>query len=229
MLSNSLLMNTQHTNVNSFVHSTALIQTIRPVEKGATAQSGVKNERFTPKAPSPAMYLFIFGVWLAAIVWFQPRLFQLLDMAYNWPSRIALITFIFFIDFAWLYGVYNLTVIGFAAYYRFFSKKGTEQLAAIPLLSHPPIAILYTTCNDFVEASVLSCVQQDYPNYQVYILDDSSDAVCKMQVDQFAAQYPGLVQVVRRPDRKAFKAGNMNHGLANVAVSEPYFAIADAD
>ena len=229
MLSTSLLMNTQHTNVNSFVHSTAVTQTIRQVEKGAVAQGGVKNERSTSKAPSPAMYLFIFGVWLAAIVWFQPRLFQLLDMAYNWPSRIALITFIFFIDFAWLYGVYNLTVIGFAAYYRFFSKKDTEQLAAIPLLSHPPIAILYTTCNDFVEASVLSCVRQDYPNYQVYILDDSSDAAGKTQVDHFAAQYPGLVQVVRRPDRKAYKAGNMNHGLANVAISEPYFAIADAD
>lgn len=224
-----LLMNLQHTNFNSLAHPTALVPRVKPAEQSAHTRSNSKKSSLAAQAPSPAMYRVIFGVWIAAIIWFQPRLFQLLDMAYSWPSWIALATFIFFIDFAWLYGVYNLTVIGFAAYYRYFSKKGTEQLAALPLTTHPPIAILYTTCNDFVEASVQSCVEQDYPNYKVYILDDSSDAGCKMQVDQFASKYPGLVQVVRRPDRKAFKAGNMNHGLANVAVSEPYFAIADAD
>lgn len=222
-------MKKQHTNFNAFVHSTTLSQPIGlPVEQLST-QHISKNKKQAAAAPSPAMYVVVFGVWLAALLWFQPRLLLLLDMAYSWPSYLALATFIFFIDFAWLYGVYNLSVIAFAVYYRFFAKKSTEKLASMPLSSHPPIAILYTTCNDFVEASVLSCVRQNYPNYKVYILDDSSDAGCKMQVDTFAAQYPELVQVVRRPDRKAFKAGNMNHGLANVAISEPYFAIADAD
>jgi|GEM_PF-289780 len=227
MSSTFLPMNVQPTNLD-FIHSPALPKPLVSAEK-SHQNSHAKQATKTVQSPSPAMYLVVFGVWMAALVWFQPRLFLLLDMAYNWPSRLALLTFIFFIDFAWLYGVYNLTVIGFAAWYRSFSQKSTEQLAVMPLLHHPPIAVLYTTCNDFVEKSVLSCVQQDYPNYRVYILDDSSDAGCKMQVDQFAARYPALVQVVRRADRKAFKAGNMNHGLANVAITEPYFAIADAD
>ena len=136
--------------------------------------------------------------------------------------------FILFIDFAWLYGMYNMGVILFALIHRFFFQKPEVAISLAPATNFPEVAILYTTCNDFIESSVVSCVNQDYPNYHVYILDDSNDENCKAQVDAFAARYPGLVQVVRRPDRKAFKAGNLNHGLTHFA-HEKYFAIADAD
>lgn len=182
-------------------------------------------------APSPVMYITIFSFWIASLLWFQPRLLLLLDMAYSLPSRIALWTFIGFIDFAWLYGMYNLGVVAFAFLYRVSGRKSplSKLPSALAETAKPPVALLYTTCNDFVEESVASCVRQEYPNYTVYILDDSSQQDCKDRVDAFAAKYPDLVQVVRRPDRKAFKAGNMNYGLANHAVKEPYFAIADAD
>lgn len=184
-------------------------------------------------APSPVMYIAIFSFWIASLIWFQPRLLMLLDMAYNIPSRITLWLFIGFIDFAWLYGMYNIGVVVFASLYGLFGKKSPlaklpeHPLAATP--NQPPVALLYTTCNDFVEESVESCVRQEYPNYTVYILDDSSRAEFQDRVDAFAAKYPGLVQVVRRPDRVAFKAGNMNYGLTHYAKNEPYFAIADAD
>ncbi|MBL7775931.1 MAG: glycosyltransferase, partial [Saprospiraceae bacterium] len=189
------------------------------------ALAGTKSAQ--APAPSALMYLTIFTAWVLAILWFQPRLLMLLDMAYNLPSRLALWLFIVFIDFAWLYGMYNLGVVGFALVYKLLAKKSIPPTVAA-VTEMPPVAILYTTCNDFVAASMLSCVQQDYPNYTVYILDDSSRQEFKDQIDGFAARFPGLVQVVRRPDRKAFKAGNMNYGLANFA-HEPYFAIADAD
>jgi len=194
-----------------------------------TAQAPAKPERVMAASPSPVMYLTIFTVWIAALLWFQPRLLLLLDMAYSLPSRIALWTFIGFIDFAWLYGMYNIGVVAFATLYKILGKK--SPLSQIPAVAtaQPPVAILYTTCNDFVEESVASCVRQEYPNYTVYILDDSSQQEFKDRVDAFAGQYPDLVRVVRRPDRKAFKAGNMNYGLANFAMEEPYFAIADAD
>jgi cellulose synthase/poly-beta-1,6-N-acetylglucosamine synthase-like glycosyltransferase len=182
------------------------------------------------EAPNPAMYITIFVVWVAALIWYQPRLLMLLDMAYSMPSRMAIWVFIFFIDFAWLYGIYNICVVGFAFLYRFVGKSLFAKTTYTSTIAstQPPIAILYTTCNDFVEESVVSCVRQDYPNYTVYILDDSSRQEFKDRIDAFAAQYPDLVKVVRRPDRKAFKAGNMNYGLAQYA-HEPYFAIADAD
>ncbi|MCB9306702.1 MAG: glycosyltransferase [Lewinellaceae bacterium] len=201
-----------------------------PIEtlRSPSGRAAAKPDHLMAKAPSPVMYITIFGAWLASLIWFQPRLLMLLDMAYNTPSKITLWTFIVFINFAWLYGMYNMGVVAFAAVYRLLGKKSALGKVPTVATAQPPIAILYTTCNDFVEESVASCVRQDYPDYTVYILDDSSQQEFKDRVDAFAAQHPGLVKVVRRPDRKAFKAGNMNYGLANFA-HEPYFAIADAD
>jgi cellulose synthase/poly-beta-1,6-N-acetylglucosamine synthase-like glycosyltransferase len=182
-------------------------------------------------APSPLLYMAIFGTWILALVWFDPRLFKLLDIARNWKESLALGFFVFFVNMAWLYGLYNVNIVVFGLYYRLFKrKKPTDGVVlGFELDDCPPVAILYTTCNDFVEESALSCVRQDYPSYKVYILDDSSNENMKQKVDAFASLYAEKVQVVRRPDRKAFKAGNINHGLATAAVKEPYFAIADAD
>lgn len=204
-------------NANSI--SIPIQNTARPTAK--TTAAGVQD-------PSPAMYLTVFAVWLAALVWFQPRMWQLLDLAYSWQSKAVLLGFILFIDFAWLYGIFNVCVVGFAFFYKQMRRFRTLEIPRVALVNHPPVAILYTTCNDFVEESVRSCVEQDYPNFTVYILDDSSDDDYKMLVDSFAERFPNRVKVVRRPDRKAFKAGNMNHGLEKFA-HEPYFAIADAD
>ncbi|MFQ5544067.1 MAG: glycosyltransferase family 2 protein, partial [Nitrospiria bacterium] len=60
-------------------------------------------------------------------------------------------------------------------------------------------------------------------------LDDSSDQGYRKQVDDFAALYPKRVRVVRRSDRQGFKAGNLNHALADAASQEEVFALADAD
>ncbi|MBL7826303.1 MAG: glycosyltransferase [Saprospiraceae bacterium] len=194
--------------------------------------TSVTNQKMAD-SPKPTMYIIILATWLASVVWFQPRLLQLLDMADNLTGKVALGIFIVFINFAWLYGIYNLGVVAFAAWYQWFGKKknpiGTLSETARRTTKQPPVAILYTTCNDFVEASVVSCVEQDYKNFKVYILDDSSQEAFKQEVDQFAARYPELVQVVRRPDRKDFKAGNMNYALEHVVTLEKYFAVADAD
>ncbi|KAA3624094.1 MAG: glycosyltransferase [Bacteroidetes bacterium] len=179
--------------------------------------------------PKPYLYISVFAAWIGSIFWFQPRLLQLLEMSYNWASWTALMVFILFIDFAWLYGFYNIGVVLFSLIHKYFSTKPEKALTQSCLTDAPAVALLYTTYNDFVEESVLSCVNQDYPNYTVYILDDSTSPEYMAKVDDFAEQYSDLVQVVRRPDRKGFKAGNMNHGLEKFATEEPYFAIADAD
>ncbi|MCB9346498.1 MAG: glycosyltransferase [Lewinellaceae bacterium] len=203
-----------------------------PISSAIVKPFNEKAVRYKPlyaAAPRPWMYVFIFVMWIASLAWFEPRLLQLMDMAYNLPTWIALALFIAFIDFAWLYGLYNVGVILFAVGHRWFGHKPETALARSELLEYPAVALLYTTCNDFVEESVLSCVQQDYPNYTVYMLDDSSSPEHQGKIDAFAARYPELVTVVRRPNREGFKAGNMNYGLSHFATEEPYFAIADAD
>lgn len=188
----------------------------------------IDNKGIISKAPKPYLYLSIFFVWILSAIWFGPRLLGLLDMAYNIPSFITMTLFILFIGFAWLYGFYNVGIMVFVFIYKFFSKKPERELVSLTLTAQPDVAILYTTCNDFLEESVVSCLEQDYKNYKVYILDDSSDQEIKNQIDNFADSFPERTQVIRRANREGFKAGNMNNALENY-ITEPYFAIADAD
>jgi len=175
---------------------------------------------------SPALFITLFGLWFAALYWFGPRLIQSLGAADGLISLVAQGYFVFFVSIAWLYGLYNLSVVLFAVYDRVLNRP----VSAVPVDArgfNPPVAVLYTTCNDFVEAGAASCVRLEYPNYHVYILDDSTDKAEMRRIDRFAARNSS-VTVVRRPDRKGFKAGNLNYALQHI-VTEPLFVIADSD
>ncbi len=178
-------------------------------------------------APKQTMYLWIFGLWIASLIWFEPRLLQLLNIAISPLQYVSILLLIIFIDFAWLYGIYNLGIISFAVFYKLTNKK--RLAAAAELTTCPSTALLYTTCNDFSEKSALSCLQQNYPDFKLYILDDSTEECFKKRVDDFAKCDADKILVVRRPDRINFKAGNMNYALTHVANKQKYFAIADAD
>lgn len=195
------------------------------VSLAPTLPAAVPAEGAAP--PSSSMYLAVFGGWLLALAWFHPRLQALLDIATTPFQWAALAFFVAFTELAWLYAFFNLGVIAFALVYRRRHRGDAPPAAAGVAL--PPVALLYTTCNDFVERSALSCVRQDYPRFTVYLLDDSSDPAWRARVDAFAAAHPQRVKVVRRPDRRGFKAGNLNHALARATEGEPLFALADAD
>ena len=183
----------------------------------------------SPGKKSPALFLCVFGVWALALYWFHPRLWSLTGLGAAAWSKASITYFVVFAELAWLYGIYNIAIIAFAAIYRAFDRKRflLSNDTSFPR-SDTPVAILYTTCNDFVEHSARSCVDQAYPNFHLYILDDSSDPDFKSRVDKFAASAPDRTTVIRRPERRAAKAGNLNHALAEI-VREPLFAIVDAD
>lgn len=172
----------------------------------------------------PWMFLFIFGAWAASLVWFGPRLIGLVSQAEGFWATAALGYFAVFTTIAWLYGLYNIGVVLFSWIYRNFVPKPQALL----LHETPPVAILYTTCNDFIQKSVESCLHINYPNYTLYILDDGDDPAIRSKIDAYADENPDWVKVVRRENREGYKAGNLNHALEH-HVSEPYFAVVDAD
>jgi cellulose synthase/poly-beta-1,6-N-acetylglucosamine synthase-like glycosyltransferase len=200
-------------------------RTDRPHHTGeqATGANSVVRSR-----PSCAMYVSIILVWAASVGWFLPRMLLLLRMSQGPLGTFSIGLFVFFMIFAWLYGIYNVLIVLFGLWYRWFADKPEQRLQVWPQTT-PPVAILYTTCNDFVERSALSCVQQDYPNFRVYVLDDSRSEEYQRRIDEFASVYPDTVVVVRRRGREGYKAGNLNNGLTTAAAAEKYFAIADAD
>lgn len=197
-------------------------KTTRPAVRPAPAAAPVRLSESKPE-----LYAFIFGAWVLSLVWFGPRLIQLLDIADTWYGRAAIGFFITFTALAWLYALYNVGVILFAAVFRKRYREKYLVDAEMPA-EQPAVALLYTTRNDFRKESVISCVQQNYANFTVYILDDSTDPTYQRRIDAFASGHE-RVTVVRRPDRVGFKAGNINHGLRDGTSGEPFFAIADAD
>ena len=178
-------------------------------------------------SPRPHQYVFVLVAWIGAVAWFHPRLAGLLTLADSTLAYAALLFFILFTELAWLYAFFNVSVILFGAIYQ--RRHRSTPPDGVVGDDAPAVAILYTTANDFVESSAESCVRQDYPNYTVYVLDDSSDPDFRARVDAFAARHRDRVRVVRRPDRRGFKAGNLNNGLSSAATREPYFALVDAD
>jgi len=186
---------------------------------GAAAASGWR--------PKPHFYLTVLALWAMAVAWFHPQLATLPALGRTVWAKGALWFFVLFIDIAWGYAAYNISVIAFGAWYARRTRRAPRQLPAVAG-ELPAVAMLYTTCNDFVECSVRSCIAQDYPDYRVYILDDGTDPDCRARIDRLAAAHPERVRVIRRSDHRAYKAGNLNHALATIA-REPLFALVDAD
>jgi len=176
----------------------------------------------------PHLFVTMFLIWGLLLVWFHPRLVSILEGASTVGEWLSLGYFVVFVEIAWLYGAYNICIVLFARIDRYLSRNDEPVAVADASMPQQAVAVLYTTCNDFVEESALSCVNLEYRNFKLYILDDSSDNDFKARIDRFAARYGDLVQVIRRADRRGFKAGNLNHALSRY-VSEPLFAIVDAD
>lgn len=160
--------------------------------------------------------------WVACTWHFNPRLLSLLRPDDALPAVVALLIFVALLDLFWLYGIYHCAFF----LYRIVPH---ERPVTVPRADAPAVALLYTTCNDFSERAASSCLRQSHGRCHLFLLDDSTDPARMAAVDRFAASRPGRATVVRRSDRRGFKAGNLNHALRGPAASYEYFAVIDAD
>lgn len=133
-----------------------------------------------------------------------------------------------FIGYFWLNGTKDV-------FYTLFYHLHLKDRVTLPMhhawqsiWPNPPrVVMVYPTRNDFDRTSLKKALAQDYPNYEIVILDDSSEPDYRSKVDAFAAQY-GL-RVVRRTDNVGFKAGNLNNFLGDPRENWDYFVILDSD
>lgn len=142
---------------------------------------------------------------------------------------VLVITTMCFIGYFWLNGLKDV----FYTLLYHVRLKGHVTLPQLHIWQSvwptaPRIVMVYCTCNDFNEMSLEKSMAQDYSNFEVVILDDSSKSEYREQVDTFAARH-GL-RVIRRANRPVgFKAGNLNNFLADPSESWDYFVILDSD
>ncbi|HBE98604.1 MAG TPA: glycosyl transferase family 2 [Firmicutes bacterium] len=135
-----------------------------------------------------------------------------------------------FITYFWLNGVKDfIYVIWYYCAKSKLSKKYKNVIDTDVSMANDRVLFLYCTCNDFEGSSLLKCMNQDYKNYKVVILDDSSKEEYIRQVDSFAKEHE--IEVVRRQNRVGFKAGNINHYLLrdDVKGKYDYAVILDSD
>ncbi len=100
--------------------------------------------------------------------------------------------------------------------------------------SAPPsskLAILYPTSDDFDESACATMLQQEEVDFDLFILDDSTQDHERARVDAWAARQSRKITVVRREDRKGFKGGNINNWLHRFGdpTIYPFFLLVDAD
>lgn len=75
---------------------------------------------------------------------------------------------------------------------------------------YPFVTIQIPVYNDpVIKRCIESCLKLDYPNYEILVLDDSTDDKTRKIIDKFS----GKVKIVRRNNRKGFKAGALNAAL----------------
>ena len=192
---------------------------------------------------SPALYVVIFILWtvLAVFLWwnfinvFTKEEYFLLDIETvsqltKVLAKLLLIFNAIFISYFWLNGLKDfIYVIWYYINKNRLMMRYEEILKVDINNANDRVILVYCTCNDFDENSLLKSMKQDYKNFKTVILDDSNDENYKKLIDEFSAK--NNVEVVRRDNRIGFKAGNINNYLMKEEVknSYDYVVILDSD
>ncbi len=191
---------------------------------------------------SPALYFTMLAIWtvLLALLWvnFIPNIARVpflagkrVGAAAVAGARALLLFNGAFISYFWLNGVKDfLYVIWYYAFRKKLYRRYHEIIDVDVSGAKDKILMVYCTCNDFDGESLARSIKQNYPYFDVVILDDSTEENYKEKVNEFALSRG--IKVVRREDRRGFKAGNINHYLLSAECKEKgydYYVILDAD
>lgn len=157
-------------------------------------------------------FALVLVIWLAAVAIFA-------GTTVNFGSWISVLQFSLMVFFLFTFAIA-------------FSKRLVSLVVRPyplprldPIARQPKVAVLYTTMNDVVPAC-MRAIRQTYP-VDVYVLDDSSDPYKRATVDDLARELG--FRVLRRAERKGFKAGAINGWLAQHGAAYDYFILLDSD
>jgi len=157
-------------------------------------------------------FALVFGIWITAVLIFA-------GTTVNFRSWISVLQFGLMVFF-----LFSFSIV--------FSKRLVSLVVKPyplprldPIARAPRVAVLYTTMNDVVPECV-NAIRQTYP-VDVFLLDDSSDPYKRAIVDDLARVHG--YRILRRPERKGFKAGAINRWLSLHGAAYDYFILLDAD
>lgn len=181
------------------------------------------------------VYIFILVIWSILSFFGVYSFVQNIQNMYTYNQFFLVIILsinMLFIVYFWLNGTKDIVYTLF--YYMNIKRNGLnveQKILETPLTNNyknAKVFLLYCTCDDFIKESLVKCINQTHKNTEVIILDDSNNEDYKEQIDLFASEYN--IKVVRRKDRKGFKAGNLNNFLKKQDKDDyDFFVILDSD
>lgn len=168
------------------------------------------------------IYTIIILVWIILLGLFARSLVSPIIGGFekNIITGVVMIFSTLFVAYFWLNGLKDIVYTLF-----FYLRYQKNDLRQITNEKKPKVLLLYCTCNDFNPQALGKSMYQNYPNYEVVILDDSKNEEIKERIDLFSLIHN--VPVIRRADRVGFKAGNLNNYLQSAVCD--YFVILDSD
>ncbi|MCD6381729.1 MAG: glycosyltransferase, partial [Candidatus Aenigmarchaeota archaeon] len=118
-----------------------------------------------------------------------------------------------------LFQTFMIPVIFFSLIFYFVSIgslfiKNPKFRFKLKKFKWPFVTIQIPVYNDPVAARCIeTCMKLDYPKnrYEVIVADDSTDEKTREILDKYAKKYP--IKLIRRGNRKGFKAGALNNAL----------------
>jgi len=137
----------------------------------------------------------------------------------NWSRLVSVVMFVFLVFFNFSFSLLLAKRI-LSLIVRPYRLRSLQRLT-----SKPKVAILYATMNDVVP-ECLSEIWQTYP-VDVYVLDDSTKQGKRNTIEAIAKE-KGFT-VVRREDRRGFKAGAINNWIENHDKNYDYIVLLDSD
>ncbi|WP_253254061.1 glycosyltransferase [Gardnerella vaginalis] len=176
-----------------------------------------------------SLYVTILITWLLLFLIFTP--FAIREYVFSGTRNTTLDILIalnaIFIIYFWLNGTKDIIYVLWFYLHKKSITQYVQKVSCMPIPANKRIVMLYCTCNDFEGDSLTQCLKQKYAgSVKTVILDDSSDPNYKNKVDEYAKEHN--VEVVRRENRKGFKAGNLNNYLHG-RTDYDYFVILDSD
>jgi len=172
------------------------------------------------------MYLIILGVWLVSLVLLAINAASTYGTPESAGLWILVVLTAICLAIFWFYALYHYGLVVFRQTGKIKHRVKVEERGEA---GFPHIALLYTTVDDFRYDAALSCVNQNYPNFHVFIVDVSQGQQGRDQVDEFHKEFPQKTTIVRREKLEGFKARSLNLALANQAKGYEFFALCDAD
>ena len=143
------------------------------------------------------------------------------DLASIWPY-----CFFAFELLTVTYTLFSIVVLTRSSDHSERANRGEARLRRSTTV--PPVDIFIATYNeslDVLEKTIVAALAVDYPNFTVWVLDDTRRDWLRAFCEEVGARY------LTRPDNTHAKAGNLNNGLQATAAltNAPYILVLDAD